>query len=83
MKQIKRLFQIDPWKIRTTHLDKENLRLQESLTSIGNGYMGMRGNFEEHYSGDHHQGTYLAVFGIQTKHVLVGGKMVILNILAK
>lgn len=60
MKQIKRLFQIDPWKIRTTHLDKENLRLQESLTSIGNGYMGMRGNFEEHYSGDHHQGTYLA-----------------------
>ncbi len=28
MKQIKRLFQIDPWKIRTTHLDKENLRLQ-------------------------------------------------------
>ncbi len=60
MKQIKRLFQIDPWKISTTTLDKENLRLQESLTSIGNGYMGMRGNFEETYSGDHHQGTYLA-----------------------
>lgn len=60
MKQIKRLFQIDPWKISTTTLDKENLRLQESLTSIGNGYMGMRGNFEESYSGDHHQGTYLA-----------------------
>src|SRR5699024_2079359 len=35
-------------------------RLQESLTSIGNGYMGMRGNFEEHYSGNHHLGTYLA-----------------------
>ncbi|MEY8446366.1 glycoside hydrolase family 65 protein [Enterococcus ratti] len=60
MKQIKCLFQIDPWKIRTTKLDKENLRLQESLTSIGNGYMGMRGNFEETYSGDHHQGTYFA-----------------------
>lgn len=60
MKQIKRLFQIDPWKISTTTFDKENLRLQESLTSIGNGYMGMRGNFEETYSGDHHQGTYLA-----------------------
>src|SRR5699024_10522959 len=26
----------------------------------GNGYMGMRGNFEESYSGDHHSGTYLA-----------------------
>lgn len=60
MKQIKRLFAIDPWKISTTQLDKKNLRLQESLTSIGNGYMGMRGNFEETYSGDHHQGTYLA-----------------------
>lgn len=33
MKQIKRLFAIDPWKISTTQLDK-NLRLQESLTSI-------------------------------------------------
>lgn len=60
MKQIKRLFEIDPWKIRTTKLDRENRRLQESLTSIGNGYMGMRGNFEETYSADHHQGTYIA-----------------------
>jgi maltose phosphorylase len=60
MKKIQRLFDIDPWKIVTTTLDKENRRLQESLTSIGNGYMGMRGNFEEQYSGDHHLGTYLA-----------------------
>lgn len=60
MNHIKRLFDIDPWKVATTTLDKENLRLQESLTSIGNGYMGMRGNFEETYTGDHHQGTYLA-----------------------
>ncbi|GCF95070.1 maltose phosphorylase [Enterococcus florum] len=60
MKQVQRLFDIDPWKIRTSALDKQNRRLQESLTSIGNGYMGMRGNFEETYSGDHHQGTYLA-----------------------
>ncbi|MGC6767090.1 glycoside hydrolase family 65 protein [Enterococcus sp. LJL51] len=60
MKQLKRLFTIDPWKLTTTDLNRENMRLQESLTSIGNGYMGMRGNFEEDYSGDHHQGTYLA-----------------------
>lgn len=60
MKHLKRLFAVDPWKLTTTTLDKEQLRLQESLTSIGNGYMGMRGNFEERYSGDHHQGTYLA-----------------------
>lgn len=60
MNKVQRLFEIDPWKIRTTQLDKDNRRLQESLTSIGNGYMGMRGNFEETYSGEHHQGTYLA-----------------------
>lgn len=60
MKSIQRLFEVDPWKIKTKALDIENRRLQESLTSIGNGYMGMRGNFEEHYSGDHHLGTYLA-----------------------
>ncbi|EST89966.1 maltose phosphorylase [Vagococcus lutrae LBD1] len=56
----KRLFDIDPWKVKTTSLDRENRRLQESLTSIGNGYMGMRGNFEEQYTGDAHQGTYIA-----------------------
>ena len=55
-----RLFDIDPWKVKTKTLDKTHKRLQESLTSIGNGYMGMRGNFEEGYSGDHHQGIYLA-----------------------
>ena len=60
MQHIQRLFDIHPWKIATTKLDVENRRLQESLTSIGNGYMGMRGNFEEHYSADHHLGTYLA-----------------------
>ncbi|CAM3316237.1 glycoside hydrolase family 65 protein [Vagococcus fessus] len=56
----KRLFDIDPWKIKTTELAVDDMRLQESLTSIGNGYMGMRGNFEEGYSGDSHQGTYIA-----------------------
>ncbi|RYL95612.1 beta-phosphoglucomutase [Sporolactobacillus sp. THM7-4] len=55
-----RLFDIDPWKLVTKQLHKGNRRFEESLTSLGNGYMGMRGNFEEQYSGDHHQGTYLA-----------------------
>lgn len=54
-----RLFEIDEWKVKTTVLDKNERRLQESLTSIGNGYMGMRGNFEEAYTGDHHRGSYI------------------------
>ncbi|HAY52571.1 MAG TPA: hypothetical protein DCY46_01110, partial [Lactobacillus sp.] len=54
----KRLFDIDPWLIRTHKLATDDMRLQESLTAIGNGYMGLRGNFEEGYSGDSLRGTY-------------------------
>ena len=52
-------YQIHPWKVVETSLDKQHMRLSESLTSTGNGYMGMRGNFEEDYSGDTHLGTYI------------------------
>ncbi|NLO86236.1 MAG: glycoside hydrolase family 65 protein [Clostridiales bacterium] len=52
-------FEIHPWKVVVTELDKASMRLSESLTSIGNGYMGMRGNFEEDYNGDTHLGTYI------------------------
>ncbi|MBC1458209.1 glycoside hydrolase family 65 protein [Listeria newyorkensis] len=55
-----RLFEIDEWKLKSRNVEKDAKRLQESLTSLGNGYMGMRGNFEERYSGDTHQGTYIA-----------------------
>ena len=52
-------YEIHPWKVVETGLDKERMRLSESLTSTGNGYMGMRGNFEEDYTGDTHLGTYI------------------------
>ncbi|MCR8643465.1 glycoside hydrolase family 65 protein [Paenibacillus sp. N1-5-1-14] len=57
---MKRLFDVQGFKLTTSTLHKEDRRLSESLTSIGNGYMGMRGNFEETYSGDSHQGSYIA-----------------------
>ncbi|MBC1793315.1 glycoside hydrolase family 65 protein [Listeria booriae] len=57
---MQRLFEIDEWKLKSKQVEKDAKRLQESLTSLGNGYMGMRGNFEERYSGDTHQGTYIA-----------------------
>lgn len=56
----KTLFDVLPWQLRTNKLHTSDFLLQESLTSIGNGYMGMRGNFEETYSGEMHKGTYLA-----------------------
>ena len=52
--------EVSPWTLRSTKLEKEHKRLQESLTSLGNGYMGMRGSFEETYSADSHLGTYIA-----------------------
>jgi len=54
------LFDINPWVVSTSNLDPTQIRLIESITSIGNGYMGMRGNFEEGYGGDSHLGTYMA-----------------------
>ena len=53
------LYEIDPWKLIERGFHPEAMRLSESLTSLGNGAMGMRGNFEEKYSGDSHRGTYL------------------------
>jgi maltose phosphorylase len=55
-----RLFDVDQFKLSTSKLHKQDMRLAESLTSTGNGYMGMRGNFEETYSGDSHKGSYIA-----------------------
>ncbi len=54
------LFDVHPWQLTQTALYPEHLRLCESITSMGNGLMGMRGNFEEQYTGDTHRGTYLA-----------------------
>ena len=57
---MKTIFSHDPWKLIENELHRDDMRLSESMTSIGNGHMGMRGNFEERYSGDSHRGTYLA-----------------------
>lgn len=57
---MKRIFEIDPWHLTSHQFSQEDKRLQESMTAIGNEYMGLRGNFEEGYSGDSLKGTYLA-----------------------
>ncbi|WP_222981856.1 glycoside hydrolase family 65 protein [Flagellimonas meishanensis] len=50
----------DPWSIIEEGFDKERVKSSESLFSIGNGAMGQRANFEEHYSGETFQGSYIA-----------------------
>ncbi|MDH5106195.1 glycoside hydrolase family 65 protein [Lentilactobacillus diolivorans] len=56
---MKRIFEVQPWNIVTHEFNPEDKRLQESMTSLGNGYMGMRGFFDEDYSGDSLAGLYL------------------------
>ncbi|MCL6267597.1 glycoside hydrolase family 65 protein [Flagellimonas myxillae] len=50
----------DPWSIIEEGFNKERIKSSESLFSIGNGAMGQRANFEEHYSGATFQGSYIA-----------------------
>ncbi|WP_125708245.1 glycoside hydrolase family 65 protein [Companilactobacillus zhongbaensis] len=56
---MKRIFEVQPWNVSTHEFKAEDKRLQESMTSLGNGYMGMRGFFDEDYSGDSLPGIYL------------------------
>jgi maltose phosphorylase len=48
------------WSIIEEGFDAEMVKSSESLFSIGNGAMGQRANFEEHYSGETFQGSYIA-----------------------
>ncbi len=57
---MKNYLTIHPWKIIEQGFHPEYNRITESLFSIGNGKMGMRGNFAEDFSGDSLQGNYLA-----------------------
>lgn len=50
----------DNWSIIDEGFDAERVKSSESLFSIGNGAMGQRANFEEHYSGETFQGSYIA-----------------------
>ncbi len=50
----------DPWSIIEEGFNKELVKSSESIFSLGNGHMGQRANFEESYSGDTFQGSYIA-----------------------
>lgn len=52
------------WNISNSKLDEANLLVNESLFSLGNGYLGVRGNFEEGYTNAHKsiRGTYINAF---------------------
>ncbi|MBX2846193.1 MAG: glycoside hydrolase family 65 protein [Saprospiraceae bacterium] len=51
---------LDPWKIIEEGFDPENHESSESIFALGNGKMGQRAMFEEKYSGETLQGSYIA-----------------------
>jgi maltose phosphorylase len=57
---MKKYLKVDPWCIIEEGFDPSRQRSSESIFSIGNGKMGQRANFEEHYSGSTLQGSYIA-----------------------
>src|SRR5512146_1767310 len=48
----------DPWTIVEKDFDPAYQRVSESVFSIANEFMGVRGYFEEGYGGDHLLGSY-------------------------
>lgn len=54
-------FPVDEWRLVETRFDDSDLGTTESVFSVGNGYLGLRGNYEE--SRDFHaNGTFLNGF---------------------
>lgn len=50
---------VDEWEIIEKNFDIKNGRVSESIFSLGNEYMGVRGYFDEGYGGDRLIGSYL------------------------
>ncbi|MGM0370596.1 MAG: glycoside hydrolase family 65 protein, partial [Bacillota bacterium] len=47
----KTIYEINQWKIIETEFDIASNYRDETIFALGNGYIGMRGTFEEGYSG--------------------------------
>ena len=58
IKRPEKYYRGDPWAIVEEGFCSEKQRLSESIFSVANEYMGVRGYFEEGYSGDHLLGSY-------------------------
>lgn len=54
-----RYFQVHPWVVEEAGFDPAHAQVGESVFSLGNEYTGLRGYFEEGYSGASLQGSYL------------------------
>ena len=55
-------FKLDPWAIVEDGFDAPHGKVAESIFSLGNEYQGVRGYFDEGYSGEKHVGAYFNGF---------------------
>jgi maltose phosphorylase len=66
LKKPRRYLEIDPWRITEKGFHPEHSRVSESVFSLANEFMGIRGHFDEGYSGDTLTGSYFN--GVFTEH---------------
>jgi maltose phosphorylase len=59
-KTSEKYFKVDPWIVVEDGFEPAKQRLAESIFSVANEFMCVRGSFEEKYSGDHLQGSYFS-----------------------
>jgi maltose phosphorylase len=59
-KTSEKYFTVDPWRVIEEGFDPQRQRLAESIFSLANEFMCVRGYFEEGYSGDHLLGSYFS-----------------------
>ncbi len=59
-KTSEKYFKVDPWLVVEEGFDPAKARLAESIFSVANEFMCVRGYFEEGYSGDHLLGSYFS-----------------------
>jgi maltose phosphorylase len=59
-KTSEKYFTVDPWLVIEEGFDPQRQRLAESIFSLANEFMCVRGYFEEGYSGDHLLGSYFS-----------------------
>lgn len=57
---MKKYLLTDEWNIIEENFHADNLRMSESIFSLGNGRFGQRGYFEEPYSSDSYPGSFVA-----------------------
>ncbi len=57
---MRKYLKTDEWNIIEEDFQADNMRMSESIFSLGNGHFGQRGNFEESYHSDSFRGSFVA-----------------------